>query len=212
VVTFSASGSADVSVAGDAIVSPKGAIALDGIRIRGRHNLSNACAAVAVAQALGATNDGIRRALSSFAGLPHRHALVGELAGVRFYNDSKATNVGAAVAALEGLEEDMAVLIAGGRDKLGDYAPLVAALGTRGRVLVVLGEAAERIAAAAEGVLPIERATSLEDAVLRATRVAQPGDAVLLSPACSSYDMFKSYTARGDAFAAAVQAIIKERS
>ena len=102
------------------------------------------------------------------------------------------------------LEEERAVLIAGGRDKLGAYAPLATALGQRGRAVVVLGEAADRIAEAMAGVLPIHRADTLDDAVRQAAALAQPGDAVLLSPACSSYDMFKSYKARGEAFAEAV--------
>jgi UDP-N-acetylmuramoylalanine--D-glutamate ligase len=110
------------------------------------------------------------------------------------------------VAALRGMHEPRAVLIAGGRDKLGAYEPLVAALRERGRALVVLGEAAERIAQAAAGALPVVRATSMREAVQAARALAQPGDAVLLSPACSSYDMFRNYKERGEAFAAAVRA------
>lgn len=206
-VTFSLEGVADVYVDGDTIVDGALRIPKSEILLRGRHNLANACAAIAAARVVGASDEGIRSTLREFAGLPHRHALVREIEGVRFYDDSKATNVGAAVAALEGLEEARAVLIAGGRDKLGDYAPLVAALAARGRALVLIGEAADRIAAAADGVLPIHRATSLDDAVRRAAELAEAGDAVLLSPACSSYDMFASYRARGEAFSRAVAAL-----
>ncbi len=174
------------------------------LKVRGTHNLENACAAIAVARALGASSEAVVEALADFEGLPHRHMLVAEVEGVRYYDDSKATNVGAAVAALSGLDEPKAVLIAGGRDKQGDLAPLVDALRARGRALVVLGEAAERIAAAAAGALPIVTVSSMAEAVREAARLAEPGDAVLLSPACSSFDMFGSFTARGAAFAEAV--------
>jgi len=177
----------------------------DLLRLTGAHNMQNACAAIAVAADLGVPREAIARALSTFTGLGHRTVLVAEIGGVRYYDDSKGTNVGAAVAALRGLQEGRAVLIAGGRDKLGDYAPLVAALHDRGRALILLGEAASRIEAAARGVLPITRVASMEDAVRVARELALPGDAVLLSPACSSLDMFRSYAHRGDVFARAVK-------
>jgi UDP-N-acetylmuramoylalanine--D-glutamate ligase len=175
------------------------------LRISGAHNMANACAAIAVAASLGTPREAIERALSTFAGLGHRTVLVGEIDGVRYYDDSKGTNVGASVAALRGLAEPRAVLIAGGRDKLGDYAPLVDALRDRGRALVLIGEAADRIEAAARGVVPIARAGSMEEAVRTARELAQRGDAVLLSPACSSFDMFRDYKHRGDVFARAVR-------
>jgi UDP-N-acetylmuramoylalanine--D-glutamate ligase len=175
------------------------------LKVSGAHNMQNACAAIAIAADLGVPKDAIEKALSTFDGLGHRTVLVGEVSGVRYYDDSKGTNVGAAVAALRGLVEDRGVLIAGGRDKLGDYAPLVAALRDKGRALVLIGEAADRIEAAARGALPIERASSMEDAVRLARELARPGDAVLLSPACSSFDMFRSYAHRGDVFARAVK-------
>ncbi|XYI00489.1 UDP-N-acetylmuramoyl-L-alanine--D-glutamate ligase [Sorangium sp. So ce1128] len=208
VVTFSASDArADVAVAGGAIVDRVAGASypLERVRLTGAHNLANACASVALAAALGAPAGAIAEALARFEGLPHRTALVADVDGVRYYDDSKGTNVGASVAALSGLREEKAVLIAGGRDKLGDYAPLVAALRDRGRALVVFGEAADRIAAAASGVLPIARAASMDEAVLAARSLARPGDAVLLSPACSSFDMFRDYKDRGDAFVRAVR-------
>jgi len=185
-------------------------VARSALRLAGTHNLANACAALGVVGAfdLGSVaeaNDAIERALGSFEGLGHRCVFVRETRGVRFYDDSKGTNVGASVAALGGLIEAKAVLIAGGRDKQGAYEPLVEALRAKGRALVVLGEAAERIAGAAEGVLPVERASTMEEAVRIAAEHASPGDAVLLSPACSSFDMFANYKERGEAFAAAVE-------
>jgi UDP-N-acetylmuramoylalanine--D-glutamate ligase len=136
--------------------------------------------------------------------------LVARLGGVAYYDDSKATNVGAAVTALLGLHERRAVLIAGGRDKLGSYEPLCRALQHKGRAVVVLGEAAGRIADAIDGHLPVARAASMEQAVAIAHELAESGDAVLLSPACSSFDMFRDYAHRGDCFAAAVRALARE--
>jgi UDP-N-acetylmuramoylalanine--D-glutamate ligase len=176
-------------------------------RLHGRHNHENAAAAIAAVRALGTGPDAVRDGLAEFEPLPHRMALVRELSGVRFYDDSKGTNVGASVTALNGLTETKGVLIAGGRDKQGSYAPLVDALRARGRAVVLVGEAAPKIFGAIGGALPVEHADGMEDAVRRAFRLAKPGDAVLLSPACSSFDMFKSYAERGDRFAAAVQAL-----
>ncbi len=178
----------------------------------GAHNHSNAAAAVAATRALGIDADGVRAGLERFRPLAHRMALVADLAGVRYYDDSKATNVGAAVTALRGLLERKAVLVAGGRDKLGSYDSLVAALEEKGRGVVVIGEAAERIAAAVGHRVPVVRATSMEDAVGRATELAEPGDAVLLAPACSSFDMFGGYAERGERFAAAVRRLHPRRS
>ncbi len=183
------------------------------LRISGRHNAANACAALGVAAAIGfggaPFDDGddswLARAVRGFEGLGHRTVLVAEIGGVRYYDDSKGTNVGASVTALRGLTEARAVLIAGGRDKLGDYAPLVDALREKGRALVLIGEAADRIEAAARGAVPVARAGSMEEAVRTARELALPGDAVLLSPACSSFDMFRDYKHRGDVFAQAVR-------
>jgi UDP-N-acetylmuramoylalanine--D-glutamate ligase len=198
---------ADYAVASRTIVERTSGevFSLEGVELHGRHNLENAAAAIAAARALGAPVSAIARGLQRFQPLPHRMALAGELGGVRFYDDSKGTNVGASVTALLGLSEERGVLIAGGRDKHGSYEPLVRALSEKGRALVVLGEAAERIAGAVGSALPVERAATLDEAVERAFRLARPGDAVLLSPACSSFDMFKSYAERGDRFVAAVK-------
>jgi UDP-N-acetylmuramoylalanine--D-glutamate ligase len=181
------------------------------IRLTGTHNLLNVAAAVACASEAGATHEAIARALSKFEGLAHRTALVGEVAGVRYYDDSKGTNVGAAVAALRGLAEPRVVLIAGGRDKRGAYAPLAQELAQKGRALVLIGEAADRIAGETKGTVPQARAASMAEAVTLAASFAQAGDAVLLSPACSSFDMFRDYKERGDVFAREVRAL-KERT
>lgn len=180
------------------------------ILLRGEHNMLNVAAAIALARGIGLEHDAIARALQNFQGLAHRIAFVDEVHGVRYYDDSKGTNVGASVAALRGLAEERAVLIAGGRDKLGDYEPLVEALRERGRALVVIGEAADRIATVVSGVVPIFRASSMRDAVFKAQAQAHAGDAVLLSPACSSFDMFRDYKERGDRFVEAVRALLPD--
>lgn len=180
-------------------------------RLFGHHNWQNAAAAIAASRALGVAPEPIRAAIAAFTPLPHRMALAGTVRGVRFYDDSKGTNVGAAVTALLGLTEPRGVLIAGGRDKHGSYAPLVDALERKGRAVVVLGEAAERIADAVGDRLPVVRVSSMGEAVRAAFEFAHAGDAVLLSPACSSFDMFASYAERGDAFTAAVRELAAER-
>jgi UDP-N-acetylmuramoylalanine--D-glutamate ligase len=179
---------------------------VDAIRLRGAHNLLNVSAAIACAAEAGAAPAAIRAALAAFEGLAHRTAFVSEIGGVRYYDDSKGTNVGAAVSALRGLEEPRVVLIAGGRDKRGSYDALRAELAKKGRGVVLIGEAAHRIAEAVNGAVPVEHASSMDEAVEKASALAEAGDAVLLSPACSSFDMFRDYKDRGDAFARAVHA------
>jgi UDP-N-acetylmuramoylalanine--D-glutamate ligase len=185
---------------------------LAGTRLHGHHNHLNAAFAVAAARAIGVPAAAIQQGLADFVPLAHRMALVTELRGVRFYDDSKGTNVGAAVTAVLGLSEPRGVLIAGGRDKLGSYEPLVAALVKKGRAVVLIGEAADKIAAAVGSALPVVRARDMPGAVRAAFDLAQTGDAVLLSPACSSFDMFKSYADRGDRFADAALALKQELS
>jgi UDP-N-acetylmuramoylalanine--D-glutamate ligase len=180
--------------------------------LHGTHNWLNAAAAVAAARRFGAAPESIREGLQVFKPLHHRMALAGEIAGVRYYDDSKGTNVGAAVTAVGGVPESRVVLIAGGRDKLGSYAPLRAALEKKGRACVLIGEAADKIAAALQGAVVLERAASMDEAVRIAAKLAQKGDAVLLSPACSSFDMFSGYAARGDAFVQAVKGLTQGES
>jgi len=177
---------------------------LEHSKLFGRHNRENAAAAIGAARAFGAALESTRRALVEFSPLPHRMALAGSVGGIRFYDDSKGTNVGASVTALRGLGEPRGVLIAGGRDKFGSYEPLVAALAERGRAAVLIGEAAARIAEAIGSAVPVAHAKSMDEAVATAYRLAEAGDAVLLSPACSSFDMFESYADRGRKFVEAV--------
>ncbi|MBK6514087.1 MAG: UDP-N-acetylmuramoyl-L-alanine--D-glutamate ligase [Polyangiaceae bacterium] len=177
------------------------------IRLAGDHNALNVCASLALIADRDPDPELVRQVLASFAGLPHRIVRVTTASGVAYYDDSKGTNVGATVAAVRGLSEERVVLIAGGRDKQGSYEPLARALAERGRAAVLIGEAADKIAAAIGDAVPVERASSMEDAVAIAARFAQPGDAVLLSPACSSFDMFRDYKHRGDAFVDAAKSL-----
>jgi UDP-N-acetylmuramoylalanine--D-glutamate ligase len=172
----------------------------------GQHNLENALAASLAARLAGAPTGAVRDALVAFRPLPHRMALVAEVGKVAYYDDSKGTNVGAVVAALDGFPRKV-VLIAGGRDKGSDYAPLAKVMRAVGRGAVVVGEAAARIQAALDPVVPVGAAATLEEAVVAAAAMAQPGDAVVLSPACASFDMFRDYAHRGEAFCAAVAAL-----
>ena len=178
------------------------------LNLVGRHNLGNALAAILLLRGSElAPYDTVRSALRSFQPLPHRMQLVGHKRDLRFYDDSKATNVDSVVAGLDGFPTPF-VLIAGGRDKGGSYAPMVAAMRhNRCRAAVLIGEAADQIAAAIGEALPIVRAASMAAAVADAVQRAEPGDAVVLSPACSSYDMFDNYEHRGREFTAAVEAL-----
>lgn len=173
----------------------------------GRHNQENALAALLAARLAGALPSEARRALLSFRPLSHRMELVADADGVAFFDDSKGTNVGAVVAALSGFPRPV-VLIAGGRDKGGTYEPLATVLKDVGRGVVVIGEAAPRIYEALDGVVPVYRAASMDEAVERARALARPGDAVVLSPACSSFDMFRDYAHRAEVFRAAVVRLV----
>ena len=206
-VTFGVGG--DVGVEKDAIVDRATGERYDrdAIRLTGGHNALNVSAAIASVAPFGVKPAVIRDVLARFEGLPHRTVLVAEKDGVRWYDDSKGTNVGASVTALEMLREDKAVLIAGGRDKGGSYAPLAEALRKKGRFAILIGEAKELIARAIGDAVPFRFAGDMDDAVALAARHARPGDAVLLSPACSSYDMFKNYEHRGAEFVRAVRAL-----
>jgi UDP-N-acetylmuramoylalanine--D-glutamate ligase len=176
-------------------------IAIAALRLRGRHNHLNALAALALAEAASLPRDRCLQALRDFDGLPHRCVLVAEAEGVQWLNDSKATNVGAACAALAGMDAPV-VWIGGGQGKGQDFAPLAAQLAERARAAIVFGQDAALLAQAlrASGV-PVEVVGNLEAAVRGAAQAAQPGDRVLLSPACASLDQFSDYRARGDAFA-----------
>lgn len=178
------------------------------LKVRGAHNQSNALAALALGHAVGLPMAAMLETLKQFTGLAHRCQWVGERAGVSYYDDSKATNVGAALAAIEGLGADIAgklVLIAGGDGKGADFSSLRKPVAAHCRAVVLLGRDAEKLAAVLEGAVDIIRVDSLQAAVEQAAAIAQSGDAVLLSPACASLDMFKNFEERGRLFAQAVE-------
>jgi len=178
----------------------------DDLKILGVHNLENALAAALAAAALGAPVPAIRAALRRFAGLEHRLELVADIGGVRYVNDSKGTNVGAVLRSLESFSDPI-VLIAGGKDKQGDFRPLAPLVRERVKRLILIGQAAGALRSQLDGACPMEDAPSLEAAVRRAAAVASPGDVVLLSPACASFDMFADFEARGRAFKEAVRTL-----
>ncbi len=177
------------------------------LQLPGRHNLANALAALAMGSALELPIAAMREALCMFCGLPHRTQFVAEHAGVRWYNDSKATNVGACVAALEGMADDVncIVLIAGGESKDADFSELAAVVERSVRAVVLIGRDAALIEDALGGVVPVARAADMDAAVARAGELARPGDCVLLSPACASFDMFRNFEQRGAVFADAAR-------
>ncbi|HWR78779.1 MAG TPA: UDP-N-acetylmuramoyl-L-alanine--D-glutamate ligase [Pseudomonas sp.] len=181
------------------------------LKIRGAHNQSNALAALALGHAVGLPFAAMLEALKHFTGLAHRCQWVGELRGAHYYDDSKATNVGAALAAIEGLGADIngkLLLIAGGDGKGADFSALRVPVAHYCRAVVLLGRDAARLAEALDGAAVQVRVNSLEEAVAQCAALAQPGDAVLLSPACASLDMFKNFEERGRLFAQAVGGLI----
>jgi UDP-N-acetylmuramoylalanine--D-glutamate ligase len=167
------------------------------------HDIANGLAATATAQGGGATLEGARSALTSFSGLPHRVTPVGEAEGVSWFDDSKATAPHATVAAVSSF--DSVVLIAGGRNKGLDLGEL-AGLAPRLRAVVAIGDAAHEVAEVFDGLVPVVTAESMAEAVASARHAARPGDAVLLSPGCASFDWYGSYAERGDDFVRAVRA------
>ncbi len=179
------------------------------IRMVGAHNVENALAALAIGIAFGADIDPMLEVLKTFVGLPHRCQWVAEVGGVNFYNDSKGTNVGATLAALNGLSdpEHKLVLIAGGVGKGADFSLLVPAVKENVRALVLLGRDAQLIAKALRNSTEIAFASDMREAVSMASAMAQSGDTVLLSPACASLDMYRSFEERGDDFCRQVEAL-----
>lgn len=177
------------------------------LKIRGAHNQANALAALALGHAVGLPMAAMLEALRDFPGLPHRCQWVGQHAGVDYYDDSKATNVGAALAAIEGFGgtlQGKQVLIAGGDGKGADFSPLREPVSRYCRAVVLLGRDADKLEQVLKDHAPLQRVSSLDEAVSAAASLAQPGDAVLLSPACASLDMFANFEERGRLFAAAV--------
>jgi len=183
---------------------------VNALKMPGDHNVSNALAAMALALAMGVEREHIVAGLAAFAGLPHRCQWVGNVAAVDYYNDSKATNVGAAAAAVRNLAAARAgrvLLIAGGVGKDADFAPLAPAMRESARAAVLIGRDADRIAAALEPEIPLFFADTLDEAVDTARTQALPGDAVLLSPACASFDMFENFQHRGESFIRCVEGL-----
>lgn len=175
------------------------------LKIPGQHNIANALAALALGDAVDLPMDAMLNALRVFEGLPHRCQWTRTLNGVNYYNDSKGTNVGATVAAIDGFASQLSqdsclVLIAGGDSKGADFSDLSKPLKANGRALILIGRDRERIANALAGALPIYREDSIEAAVSRSYELAKSGDVVLLSPACASFDMFKGFEDRGNQF------------
>jgi UDP-N-acetylmuramoylalanine--D-glutamate ligase len=193
----------------DAVMLMEGAdpiIALSELKISGLHNAANALASLAMAQALGLPRAGCLSALRHFPGLPHRSQWVADIAGVRYVDDSKGTNVGATLAAVAGTPGSV-LLICGGQGKGQDFAPLAAGLQGKVRHAVTLGEDAPLLEAALQGVCSLERARDMDEAVRLAAAAARAGETVLLSPACASLDMFRDYAHRGAVFAAAARGL-----
>ena len=178
---------------------------LDEMPLSGLHNAANAMAALALCEAIGIAPERLLTGLKTFKGLPHRVETVAEIGGVLYVDDSKGTNVGATLAAIEGMGRKVAIVL-GGDGKGQDFSPLRPALATHGRAVALIGRDAEAIAAAlAGGAVPQYRAADMADAVRWLAAQARPGDCVLLSPACASLDMYRNYAHRAAAFVAAVQ-------
>jgi len=183
-------------------------LAVREMKLPGLHNAGNALAALALCRALDLPLQPLLAALREFKGLPHRVELVGESDSVRWFDDSKGTNVGSTVAALAGLSHGDAkvILIAGGDGKGQNFSPLKGAVARSARALVLIGRDAPLIEAAVAGAgVPVRRAASMDEAVAQAAQAAHPGDSVLLSPACASFDMFRDYRHRGEVFRHAVE-------
>lgn len=177
--------------------------------MRGRHNLANALAALALGEAAGLTQAAMLEALQEFRGLPHRMEYVASIRDVAYYDDSKGTNLGATLAAVAGVTQPL-VLIAGGDAKGQDFTPLAGVLAEKARAAVLLGKDAPLLERAFAGKLPTRRVKDMDAAVQAAAELTRPGDMVLLSPACSSLDMFENFEHRGRVFAAAVRRLAGE--
>ncbi len=182
---------------------------LDNLHLKGIHNLHNIMAAVATSKICGCPQESIQKTIDNFKGLPHRLELFEESHQIKFYNDSKATNVSSAISALEALDPPL-ILIAGGKDKGCDYNPLTPFIKEKVKALILLGEAKEKMHQALKSSTSISLVETLEDAVKLSFKKALPGDTILLSPACSSFDMFKNYEERGNVFKTLVKKLTEK--
>jgi UDP-N-acetylmuramoylalanine--D-glutamate ligase len=179
-------------------------LSVSSLKIKGQHNVANALAALAIGSLLNVPLQPMLDALEKFGGLEHRTQWVAEINGVHWFNDSKATNIGASLAAIEGLP-GRHVLIAGGESKRADFSPLKRVAKDRLRAVVLIGRDAHLIGKVLDNVVPVLYATDMNDAVRKSAELAKPGDNVLLSPACASFDMFHDFEHRGAAFIHSVQ-------
>jgi UDP-N-acetylmuramoylalanine--D-glutamate ligase len=200
------------TIAGEVIVERRGGrdealVPVSAVHVLGRHILSDVVAATAISRSAGARAAAIADAVEAFRGLPHAMELVATIAGVRYVNDSKATNVEAARRSIESVEAGL-VVVMGGRYKGGEFRDLLPALQARGATVVAIGEAAPLIEEALGSGVPVARAASMREAVRLASERAEPGGTVLLAPACSSFDMFRDYAERGEVFSAEVQRLV----
>jgi UDP-N-acetylmuramoylalanine--D-glutamate ligase len=178
---------------------PPHTLEADQVRLRGPHNLENAEFAAAAARAMGVPGDAIAQALSTFAGVPHRLEEVADRDGVLYVNDSKATNVASAIVGIEAFDQGVHAIL-GGSLKGGGFTGLRSPLSERAKAAYLIGEAADRLEADLDGTIPLHRSGTLDNALQQARAAAEPGDVILLSPACASYDQFKNYEERGDTF------------
>lgn len=183
-------------------------IAVSELKIKGQHNIANALAALALGQEANIPLAAMLVALKEFSGLPHRSQWIAEKNGVAWYNDSKATNVGAAIAAINGIKANRIILIAGGQAKGQDFSPLKEVVKNKVKHLVLLGEDAELLNNELSDYTEVSFANDLSEAVKKANKIATAGDVVLLSPACASFDMYSGYEQRGDLFVAAVKEVL----
>jgi UDP-N-acetylmuramoylalanine--D-glutamate ligase len=187
-------------------------IAAGDLQLAGSHNVANALAAIALCEAAGIAPRAVLPALAAFKGLPHRVEFVARVNGVDYFDDSKGTNVGATLAALQGMGRKVAIIL-GGDGKGQDFAPLAPVLAAHGRAVALHGRDAALIAAALQGAgVPMQLCPAMDEAVRYCAAQAQPGDAVLLSPACSSLDMYRNYAHRAEVFIAAVRALPGEHA
>jgi UDP-N-acetylmuramoylalanine--D-glutamate ligase len=183
----------------------------DEVRLKGQHNLENILAAACAARALDVPAERIRAAVAAFEGVEHRLEFVAEIDGVRWFNDSKATNVDAALKAIDAFDGSLIVIL-GGKDKGGDFTVLAEPLRRRARRVLAIGAAREKIAAQLAGSVPLDILETLPEAVSRAAALAAPGDVVLLAPACASFDQFENYEHRGRVFKEEVRQLLVKRA
>jgi len=181
------------------------------VRLVGRHNIANALAAMALCSVIGVPYDAMKKVLREFSGLPHRTEVIADRDGVLWVNDSKGTNIGSTIAAVQGIDRNKVVLIAGGEGKGANFNELREPIAAKARAVIVIGRDATLIEDAIRDVVVVFHAESMEDAVIKAGSIARAGDVVLLSPACASFDMYSSFEERGEDFRQAVKDLLASK-